>query len=84
MRTVNRHLGRKPTMVLGLIAVLFSSTLFWTVFTLKETFGVPMQWTIILGVILLGIGITTAQITSSAFTSDLIGSNTVENRFERR
>lgn len=81
MRTVNRSLGRKPTMIVGLTAVLLSSGLFWSIFTLKETLGVPIQWTILLGVILLGIGITTAQITSSAFTSDLIGPNTVENSF---
>ena len=38
-----------------------------------------MQLTIILAGILLGIGITTTQITSSAFTSDLIGQNTVKD-----
>ena len=77
MRTVNQYLGRKSTMIVGLSFVLSSSILFWHIFSLKVLFGISMQFTVILGSILLGIGITTAQITSSAFTSDLIGENTV-------
>ena len=77
MRTVNQCLGRKSTMVLGLGAILFSSFLFWSVFYLQDAWGLPMQWTVIASAILLGIGITTAQITSSAFASDLIGRSTV-------
>ena len=64
-------------MVLGLGAILLSSFLLWNVFYLKDTWGLPMQWTVIASAIFLGIGITTAQITSSAFASDLIGQNTV-------
>jgi MFS family permease len=79
MRTVNQYLGRKPTMIVGLISVLLSSILFWYIFVLKDIFGISIQFILILGTILLGIGITTAQITSSAFTSDLIGQNTVRN-----
>jgi MFS family permease len=79
MRTVNQYLGRKPTMIVGLSFVLLSSLIFWYIFSLKDSFGISIQFTIILGAILLGIGITTAQITSSAFTSDLIGQNTVRN-----
>jgi fucose permease len=77
MRTVNQHLGRKSTMIVGLSFVLLSAVLFWYIFSLKDLFGISIQFIIILGAILLGIGITTAQITSSAFTSDLIGQNTV-------
>jgi len=77
MRTVNQYLGRKITMIVGLSFVLLSSVLFWYIFSLKDLFQIPIQFTIILAAILLGIGITTAQITSSAFTSDLIGQNTV-------
>jgi MFS family permease len=79
MRTVNQYLGRKPTMIVGLSSIFLSSILFWYIFSLKNIFGISIQFTIILGAILLGIGITTAQITSSAFTSDLIGQNTVRN-----
>jgi len=79
MRTVNQYLGRKPTMIVGLISILLSSILFWYIFVLKDIFGISIQFILILGTILLGIGITTAQITSSAFTSDLIGQNTVRN-----
>jgi len=76
MRTVNQYFGRKPTMILGLIAVLFASSLFWNIFSIEKLFSISIQMTIFFGTILLGIGITTAQITSSAFTSDLIGQNT--------
>ncbi|CAF0964482.1 unnamed protein product [Adineta ricciae] len=79
MRTVNQYLGRKVTMVVGLGAVLLSSFLFWYIFFLNEKFGISMHLIILLGTILLGVGITTAQITSSAFTSDLIGQNTVNS-----
>ncbi|CAF4585380.1 unnamed protein product [Rotaria sp. Silwood1] len=81
MRKVNQYLGRKKTMIVGLIAVLLSSLLFWHIFSLKINFGISMQFTILIGAILLGIGITTAQITSSAFTSDLIGQNTESSAF---
>jgi fucose permease len=79
MRTVNQYLGRKATMIVGLSAVLLSSFLFWSIFSLKDIFGISIQFTILLGALLLGVGITTAQITSSAFTSDLIGQNTVRD-----
>lgn len=77
MRKVNHYLGRKKTMIVGLITVLLSTLLFWYSFSLKINFGISMQLTIFIGAILLGIGITAAQITSGAFTSDLIGENTV-------
>lgn len=80
MRTVNQYFGRKPTMILGLIAVLFASSLFWNIFSIEKLFSISIQMTIFFGTILLGIGITTSQITSSAFTSDLIGQNTVRKR----
>ncbi|CAF1084833.1 unnamed protein product [Adineta steineri] len=81
MRTINQYLGRKITMIVGLVTILLSSFLFWYIFSLKEIFGISMQITILCGAILLGIGITTAQITSSAFTSDLIGQNTENSAF---
>ncbi|CAF4701710.1 unnamed protein product, partial [Rotaria socialis] len=77
MRKINKYLGRKKTMIVGLIAALVSSFLFWHIFSLKNNLGISMQFTILIAAILLGIGITTAQITSSAFTSDFIGENTV-------
>lgn len=79
MRTVNQYLGRKSTMIVGLCFILLAVVLFWYIFFLNDTLGISMQLTIILAGILLGIGITTAQITSSAFTSDLIGQNTVRD-----
>ena len=81
MRTVNQYLGRKPTMIVGLSFVLLSSILFWYNLSLKITFGISMQLTVVLGAILLGVGVTTTQITSSAFTSDLIGQHTVKYFF---
>ncbi|CAF2430069.1 unnamed protein product [Rotaria sp. Silwood2] len=81
MRKVNQYLGRKKTMIVGLMSVLLSSFLFWHIFSLKINFGISMQFTILIGAMLLGIGITTAQITSSAFTSDLIGQNTESSAF---
>lgn len=81
MRAVNQYLGRKPTMLVGLSFVLFSSILFWYDTSLKTMFGISMQLTVILGAILLGVGITTTQITSSAFTSDLIGQHTESSAF---
>jgi fucose permease len=79
MRTVNQYLGRKATMIVGLSFVFLSSILFWNIFLLKESLAISMQFVILLAAILLGIGITTTQITSSAFTSDLIGQNTVKD-----
>ncbi|CAF3689025.1 unnamed protein product [Rotaria sordida] len=81
MRKVNQYLGRKKTMIVGLIAVLLSSFLFWYIFSLNINFGISIRFTILIGTILLGIGITTAQITSSALTSDLIGQNTESSAF---
>jgi fucose permease len=79
MRTVNQYLGRKATMIVGLSFAFLSSILFWNIFLLKESLAISMQFVILLAAILLGIGITTTQITSSAFTSDLIGQNTVKD-----
>ena len=79
MRAINQYLGRKKTMIIGLSAVLLSSLLFWYIFSLRIIFGLSIQFTVLLGATLLGIGITTAQITSSALTSDFIGENTVGN-----
>ncbi|CAM2711621.1 unnamed protein product [Rotaria socialis] len=81
MRKINKYLGRKKTMIVGLIAALVSSFLFWHIFSLKNNLGISMQFTILIAAILLGIGITTAQITSSAFTSDFIGENTESSAF---
>ncbi|CAM4748854.1 unnamed protein product [Rotaria magnacalcarata] len=81
MRKINQYLGRKKTMIVGLTAALLSSFLFWHIFSLKNNFGISMQFTILIAAILLGIGITTAQITSSAFTSDFIGENTESSAF---
>jgi Na+/melibiose symporter-like transporter len=74
MRTINKRLGRKVTMIVGLVFVLASTILFWCIFQLKPLIRVEV--TLILGCILLGIGTSTTNICSFSLTSDLIGLNT--------
>ncbi|CAF1443130.1 unnamed protein product [Adineta steineri] len=74
MRAINKHLGRKVTMILGLIFTLASTFLFWFIFELKPIMRVEI--TLIIACVLLGIGTSTTNICSFSLTSDLIGLNT--------
>jgi Na+/melibiose symporter-like transporter len=74
MRAINKHLGRKITMILGLIFVIASTILFWFIFDLEAI--VRVEVTLIFACVLLGIGTSTTNICSFSLTSDLIGLNT--------
>lgn len=74
MRSINKHLGRKVTMVIGLVFVVASTVLFWCIFQLKHI--VRVEITLTIACVLLGIGISTTNICSFSLTSDLIGLNT--------
>jgi Na+/melibiose symporter-like transporter len=74
MRAINKRLGRKVTMTVGLIFVLASSVLFWFIFQLEVI--VRVEVTLITACVLLGIGTSTTNICSFSLTSDLIGLNT--------
>jgi Na+/melibiose symporter-like transporter len=74
MRAINKRLGRKVTMIVGLAFVLASSALFW--FISLFTAVSEIEGLLILACILLGIGTSTTNICSFSLTSDLIGLNT--------
>ena len=74
MRTINKTLGRKTTIVVGLTFVLGSAALFWFLVKLKNEHHLAIA--LILACILLGIGTSTTNICSFSLTSDLIGLNT--------
>ena len=74
MRAINKRLGRKITMLLGLAFVLASTVLFWFIFHIGKI--VPIEVPLITACVLLGIGISTTNICSFSLTSDLIGLNT--------
>ena len=74
MRAINKRLGRKVTLLVGLAFVLASTILFWFIFELKPV--VKIEVTLIFACILLGTGISTTNICSFSLTSDLIGLNT--------
>lgn len=74
MRFLNKKLGRKVTMLIGLGFVVISSILFWFIVDFQNLRTV--EATLILANILLGIGTTTTNICSFSLTSDLIGLNT--------
>ncbi len=74
MRAINKRLGRKPTMLLGLIFIFGSTLLFWFIFKVPKI--IPLPATLIVACVLLGIGTSTSNICSFSLTSDLIGLNT--------
>lgn len=74
MRAINKRLGRKITILVGLGFVFASVLLFWFIFDLETI--VKVEVTLILACILLGIGTSTTNICSFSLTSDLIGLNT--------
>ncbi|CAF0953376.1 unnamed protein product [Rotaria sordida] len=74
MRALNKRLGRNLTSIVGFGFILVSVILFWFIFDLKS--NIQIEIAIISTCVLLGIGISTIIICSSALASDLIGSNT--------
>ena len=74
MRAMNKRLGKKFTMILGLLFVLISTLLFWFIFQLEVL--VRVEVTLIFACVFLGIGTSTTNICSFSLTSDLIGLNT--------
>jgi len=74
MRPINKHLGRKVSMIIGLLFVVASTVLFWFIFDLEKI--VRVEVTLITACVLLGIGTSTTNICSFSLTSDLIGLNT--------
>jgi len=74
MRIINKRLGRKPTLILGVLFILSSTVLFWFIYELKEK--LYLEIALISACVLLGIGTSTTSICSFSLTSDLIGLNT--------
>lgn len=74
MRIMNKRLGKRWTMIIGIGFVLASSVLFWCIFYFRPV--IKVEVTLILACILLGIGTSTTNICSFSLTSDLIGLNT--------
>jgi MFS family permease len=74
MRAINKRLGRKPTMILGLFFTLSSTALFWFIYDLKD--NLQLEIALISACVLLGIGTSTTNISSFSLASDLIGLNT--------
>ncbi|CAF0726680.1 unnamed protein product [Didymodactylos carnosus] len=80
MRYVNRRIGRKATMLFGLILEVLTAFLFWFIFTFHK-WGIPFPVTILFAAVLLGIATSTTVITSGALASDLIAHNTESGAF---
>jgi len=74
MRAINKRLGRKSTIILGLIFIVASSILYWFIYDIKEPLYIEIA--LISACVLLGIGTSTTNICSFSLTSDLIGLNT--------
>ncbi len=74
MRAINKRLGRKPTIILGLTFILLSTVLFWFIYNFKTK--LQLEIALIAACVLLGIGTSTTNICSFSLTSDLIGLNT--------
>jgi Na+/melibiose symporter-like transporter len=74
MRAINKRLGRKTTMIIGLLFVLTSTCLFWFLVDFKGNHRTELV--LVCACILLGIGTSTTSICSFSLTSDLIGLNT--------
>ena len=79
MRPINKRLGRKITILIGLVFVIASSVLFWFMPQSKDT--VIIEVMLIAACILLGIGTSVTNICSFSLTSDLIGLNTESGAF---
>ncbi|CAF1336325.1 unnamed protein product [Rotaria sp. Silwood1] len=74
MRAINKRLGRKVTMIIGLAFVIASTILFWFILQLKP--HIRIEVTLTIACVLLGIGTSTTNICSFSLASDLIGLNT--------
>ena len=74
MRIINKRLGRKSTLIIGILFILASTVLFWFIYHFEST--LELQIVLISACVLFGIGTSTTSICSSALTSDLIGLNT--------
>ena len=74
MRAINKRLGRKITIILGLGFTLASTALFWFLVELKDNLRTEIA--LVSACVLLGIGTSTTNICSFSLTSDLIGLNT--------
>lgn len=74
MRAINKRIGRKITMIVGLVFVLLSTILFWCIFVFEPV--IRIEVTLIFACVFLGIGTSTTNICSFSLTSDLIGLNT--------
>ena len=74
MRAINQRLGRKPTLIIGLVFILASTILFWFMYQFRT--NLQLEIALICACILLGIGTSTTNICSFSLTSDLIGLNT--------
>jgi Na+/melibiose symporter-like transporter len=79
MRAINKRLGRKLTIILGLSFTLSSTVLFWFLVDLKDNLRIEIA--LISACVLLGIGTSTTNICSFSLTSDLIGLNTESGAF---
>jgi Na+/melibiose symporter-like transporter len=79
MRPINKHLGRKVSMLIGLVFVFVSTILFWFIFDLETIARVEV--TLIVACVLLGIGTSVTNVCSFSLTSDLIGLNTESGAF---
>ncbi|CAF1503684.1 unnamed protein product, partial [Rotaria sordida] len=79
MRAINKRLGRKVTMTIGLAFVIASTILYWFIFQIKPF--VRIEVTLIIACVLLGIGTSTTNICSFSLTADLIGLNTESGGF---
>lgn len=74
MRPINKRLGRKISMLIGVVFVILSTIFFWFLYDIENvtTIGVILMITCAL----LGIGTSATNICSFSLTSDLIGLNT--------
>lgn len=79
MRSINKHLGRKKTMLLGIVFVIASTIFFWFLYDIENITAIAVV--LMVTCALLGIGTSTTNICSSSLTSDLIGINTESGAF---
>jgi Na+/melibiose symporter-like transporter len=74
MRIINKRIGRKWTLMIGILFILASTVLYWFIYQFQSKLELEIM--LILACVLFGIGTSTTSICSSALTSDLIGLNT--------
>ena len=74
MRAINKRLGRKITMLLGIVFVIASTIFFWFLYDIHNSTTAAVI--LLITCALLGIGTSTTNICSFSLTSDLIGLNT--------